>query len=100
MVRRQKLISMTDDHYEYATQMPNFSKWVRAKMDEHIQTENKKPKVAKYICNGCKAQRHFSAAYSRVKGNHFPITRGCSTMGCYSEMYRKDYYNEIYGEEE
>lgn len=100
MVRRQKLISMTDDHFEFASQTPNFSKWVRKKIEEHIQLENKQPKVTEYMCNGCKEKRNYSAIYTRVKGNHFPITRACPTMDCFSEMYRKDFYNQIYGEEE
>ncbi len=99
MVRRQKLISMTDDHFEFASQLPNFSKWVRNKIDEYIQNENKQPKAIEYMCSGCKTRRTYGSMYSRLKGNHFPITRACPTMDCFTEMYRHDFYRKIHGED-
>ena len=77
MVRRQKLISMTDRHFEVASKMPNFSKWVREKMDEYIQIQIDAKQTKEYHCSKCETTLHLERIQSRLKGNYFPMIRWC-----------------------
>lgn len=89
MVRRQKLISMTDHHFELASNMPNFSKWVRERMNEYIQNAQDQKETRKYVCSGCKTVLDLERIQNRIKGNFFTSSRWC--FKCNSEtMIRED----------
>ena len=80
MVRRQKLISMTDRHFEVAQKMGNFSKWVREQLDKHIQmTENGQEDAKEYHCRGCDSTLFLNRIQNRIKGNYFAAVRWCHT---------------------
>ena len=79
MVRRQKLISMTDHHFEVACEMPNFSKWVREQIEEYIQRSGNGPndsEVRLYICTeGHESWYH--PIKSSIRGWHYEIEKQC-----------------------
>jgi RNase P subunit RPR2 len=84
MVRRQKLISMTDRHFEVAQEMGNFSKWVREQLDKHIQkTENGQEDEKEYHCKGCNSTLYLNRVQCRLRGNYWAAIRWCHT--CDSE---------------
>jgi len=89
MVRRQKLISMTDRHFEVASDMPNFSKWVRERMDEYIQNAQDEKETRKYHCKKCEATLDLQRIQNKIKGNYFAAVRWC--FACNDEtMIRVD----------
>ena len=77
MVRRQKLISMTDRHFEVAQEMSNFSKWVRERMDEYIQNTQDEEETREYMCSKCSTVLHLQRIQNKIKGNYFPMMRWC-----------------------
>ena len=77
MVRRQKLISMTDRHFEVAQEMGNFSKWVRERMDEYIQNIQDETETKEYKCSSCSTVLHLQRLQNKIKGNYFPMMRWC-----------------------
>jgi DNA-directed RNA polymerase subunit M/transcription elongation factor TFIIS len=80
MVRRQKLISMTDRHFEVAQEMGNFSKWVREQLDEYIQQQEERTlHLRNYNCKKCGEEHLLSRVHTRLKGNHYPMFRWCKT---------------------
>jgi hypothetical protein len=89
MVRRQKLISMTDHHFEVAAKMPNFSKWVRERMNEYIQNAQDQKETRKYVCSKCEVVLDLERIQNRIKGNYFTASRWC--FKCNDEtMVRED----------
>ena len=53
-MRKQKIISLTDDLYNEASKMENFSKWVRDRLEEHIQrTKTDDGRTMTYVCMKC-----------------------------------------------
>lgn len=80
MVRRQKLISMTDRHFEVAQEMGNFSKWVREQLDKHIQmVENGQEATKTYHCKHCNSTLELNRVHSRLKGHYWATLRWCHT---------------------
>jgi hypothetical protein len=83
MVRRQKLISMTDRHFEIASEMPNFSKWVRERMDEYIQRMKDigGESLRFYHCSTCGINFQRPIQWNRARGYHYPLEMMCSGCG-------------------
>ena len=77
MVRRQKLISMTDHHFEFASEMPNFSKWVRERIEEYIEnTQEDKYAMRWYKCP--EGHEHmYNPKEDRIRGRHYPLDYPC-----------------------
>lgn len=77
MVRRQKIISMTDRHFEFASEVPNFSKWVRERIDEYIlDNQEDKNKLRWYKCP-TGHENMLNPIQHRIKGLHFPLEQYC-----------------------
>jgi len=76
MVRRQKLISMTDNHFEVAGNMPNFSKWVREQIEKYIQSQ-----VGEYgsYCKPCDVT---ASSKSEVRMMEYKCKK-CGSLGEY-----------------
>jgi len=91
-MRKQKIISLTDDLYNEASKMDNFSKWVRDRLEEHIQkTKTDNGRTMTYVCmnTGCTRNEFvLGPVKDRLRGYRFPSVRVCPT--CAQEGYRWD----------
>ena len=92
-MRKQKIISLTDDLYNEASKMENFSKWVRDRLEEHIQrTKTDDGRTMTYVCMKCceddGVEFQKGPTKDRLRGYRFPTTRPCPT--CNGEAYRWD----------
>ncbi len=78
MVRRQKIISMTDRDFEFASEIPNFSKWVRERIEEYIlDTQEDQNSLKWYKCEATGHENMLNPMRSRIKGLHFPLEQYC-----------------------
>ena len=87
-MRRQKIISMTDAHFEAASKMKNFSGWVREQLEKYIQDEVRAAKMTMtYVC-GCGHEFARLPTRDRVRGLRHPPHRMCPE--CSKEATRWD----------
>jgi hypothetical protein len=85
MVRRQKIISMTDRHFEFASEIPNFSKWVRERIEEYIQEHQEdKNDLRWYKCESTGHSNMYNPIQHRIKGLHFPIEQYCKKCNAWA----------------
>jgi len=90
-MRRQKIISMTDAHFEAASKMKNFSGWVREQLEKYIQDEKNRLKMmATYVCNKCNIEFQKGPVTDRVRGTRFKTYAYCPEAGCGAECQRWD----------
>lgn len=81
-MRRQKIISMTDEHFTAASEMKNFSGWVREQLEKYIQDQkNDHGKLMTYKCEKCEIEFQRPPVNSRAKGLYFPTSTTCATCG-------------------
>jgi len=78
---------MTDEHYEEASRMNNFSGWVRQRLNEYIRdAKNQHGKLTTYKCEKCRSnlggfEFQKPPITSRAKGVHFPSSTMCPNCG-------------------
>ena len=82
-MRRQKIISMTDAHFEAASKMKNFEKYIQ---DE----KNRLKMMATYVCNKCNIEFQKGPVTDRVRGTRFKTYAYCPEAGCGAECQRWD----------
>lgn len=85
-MRRQKIISMTDAHFEAASKMKNFSGWVREQLEKYIQAEESNLfRVQTYVCKKCvkgeAVEFQRGPVNDRVRGLRFPPSVVCAACG-------------------
>jgi len=88
-MRKQKIISLTDSLYDVASEMENFSKWVRDRLEEHIQkSKSDENKTTTYVCKPCGIEFQRLPVKDRLRGLRFPSSVPCAACG--SESFRWD----------
>jgi len=84
---------MTDEHYTVASNMGNFSKWVRERIEEHIQKQKKAiDQQITYVCSKCVGGEPYEfqrgPVNDRLRGWRYPPHMMCPI--CENEATRWD----------
>lgn len=73
---------MTDAHFRAASEMKNFSGWVRGQLDLYIQRlKDEEGQLMTYCCEKCESEFQKPPTNSRAKGLYFPSTSICPECG-------------------
>jgi len=82
---------MTDHHFEVASDMPNFSKWVRERIEEYIVSEEGYAKATRgYRCEKCEKWFELPPQNTRLFGLSFRPTTYKVHGKCQGELRRVD----------
>jgi hypothetical protein len=69
---------MTDDHFKVASEMTNFSGWVREQLSKYIQDQQESAQgQTTYVCKHCANSFRTGPITTRMKGRHFAVERVC-----------------------